>query len=28
VARWLGVTDPAVMTRYQRVLIAPVDGLV
>jgi integrase len=28
VARWLGVTDPAVMTRYQRVLIAPVDDLV
>jgi integrase len=28
VARWLGVTDPAVMTRYQRVLMAPVDDLV
>jgi integrase len=28
VARWLGVTDPAVMTRYQRVLIAPVDDVV
>jgi integrase len=27
VARWLGVTDPAVMTRYQRVLIAPVDDV-
>jgi integrase len=27
VARWLGVVDPAVMTRYQRVLIAPVDGI-
>ena len=25
VARWLGVTDPAVMARYQRVLPAPVD---
>lgn len=27
VARWLGVTDPAVMTRYQRVVLAPVDDL-
>lgn len=27
VARWLGVTDPAVMTRYQRVLLAPVDDV-
>lgn len=25
VARWLGVSDPAVMARYQRVLPAPVD---
>ena len=25
VARWLGVSDPAVMARYQRVLVAPVD---
>lgn len=25
VARWLGVTDPAVMARYQRVVVAPVD---
>jgi integrase len=28
VARWLGVSDPAVMARYQRVLIAPVDDVV
>jgi integrase len=27
VARWLGVTDPAVMARYQRVLSSPVDVL-
>lgn len=25
VARWLGVSDPAVMARYQRVVAAPVD---
>lgn len=25
VARWLGVSDPAVMVRYQKVLMAPVD---
>jgi integrase len=25
VANWLGVADPAVMTRYQRVMVAPVD---
>lgn len=25
VARWLGVTDPAVMARYQRVMPAPLD---
>jgi integrase len=25
VARWLGVSDPAVMARYQRVISAPVD---
>jgi integrase len=25
VAKWLGVTDPAVMARYQRVLPAPID---
>ena len=25
VARWLGVTDPAVMSRYERVLLSPVD---
>lgn len=25
VARWLGVSDPAVMARYQRVIVAPVD---
>jgi integrase len=25
VARWLGVSDPAVMARYQRVMLAPVD---
>jgi integrase len=25
VARWLGVTDPAVMSRYQRVLTSPID---
>lgn len=28
VARWLGVVDPAVMARYQRVLTAPVDDVV
>jgi hypothetical protein len=28
VARWLGIIDPAVMARYQRVLMAPVDRLV
>jgi integrase len=28
VARWLGVVDPAVMARYQRVLSAPVDDVV
>lgn len=28
VARWLGVVDPAVVARYQRVLTAPVDELV
>jgi integrase len=27
VARWLGVVDPAVMARYRRVLVAPVDGV-
>lgn len=27
VARWLGVVDPAVMARYQRVLVAPVEGI-
>lgn len=27
VARWLGLVDPAVMARYQRVLVAPVDGI-
>jgi integrase len=27
IARWLGVVDPAVMVRYQRVLAAPVDDL-
>ena len=27
VARWLGVADPAVMARYRRVLVAPVDGI-
>ena len=25
VAKWLGVTDPSVMARYQRVIVAPVD---
>ena len=25
VARWLGVSDPAVMARYQRVISSPVD---
>jgi len=25
VAKWLGVTDPAVMARYQRVIVAPID---
>ena len=25
VARWLGVSDPAVMSRYQRVISSPVD---
>ena len=25
VAKWLGVTDPSVMTRYQRVIVAPID---
>ena len=25
VAKWLGVTDPSVMARYQRVILAPVD---
>lgn len=25
VARWLGVIDPAVMARYQRVITAPID---
>jgi integrase len=25
VAKWLGVTDPSVMARYQRVIIAPID---
>ena len=25
VARWLGVSDPAVMSRYERVIVAPVD---
>lgn len=28
VARWLGVVDPAVMMRYQRVLMSPVDDIV
>jgi site-specific recombinase XerD len=28
VARWLGVVDPAVIARYQRVLTAPVDDVV
>jgi integrase len=27
IARWLGVVDPNVMARYQRVLQAPVDDL-
>jgi len=27
VARWLGVVDPATMARYQRVLVAPIDGI-
>jgi site-specific recombinase XerD len=27
VARWLGIVDPAVMARYNRVLFAPVDDL-
>ena len=25
VAKWLGVTDPSVMARYQRVIVAPID---
>jgi integrase len=25
IARWLGVSDPAVMSRYERVIYAPVD---
>jgi len=25
VAKWLGVTDPAVMARYQRVIVAPIE---
>jgi integrase len=25
VAKWLGVSDPSVMVRYQRVLVAPID---
>ena len=25
VAKWLGVTDPSVMTRYQRVIVGPID---
>lgn len=28
VARWLGVVDPAVMARYRRVLMAPIDDVV
>lgn len=28
VARWLGVVDPAVMSRYRRVLLAPEDDVV
>lgn len=27
VARWLGIVDQATMARYQRVLVAPVDGI-